>query len=125
MVPSVGNYSLRLHLLAYFRREAVGPLLHNNAEECCPQRHDAWLLYRRALESSPRAVGSAVQYVESDTEQCHTNHGRGKRFVLAMTIVVVLVLGLGTNLHEQQHYDVCHEVGQGVHGIGYHRSRAA
>ena len=65
-------------------------------------------------------LATLPEEANADTKENDPHEGGRQSLVFAMAILMVSVFRLRRETHEEQHDDVCHEVGEGVHGIGHH-----
>ncbi len=121
VVPSVGYDGLRIDLAADADGEAVANLL---GDDGC-DRHPEGYHRRRgrfvAAHGAHDAHYAVAQDDDAHREQREADQRRGHRFVLAVTVIVLLVLRAVGELHEEQDGDVGDEVRQRVHRVGHHR----
>ena len=64
--------------------------------------------------------GTFNQNARSHGKQRYPNQGGGQGLILAVTIVVVFVLGFVADAYKSQHHQIGCEIGQGMHGISHH-----
>ena len=121
MVPCVGDHHLALLLAPYPSGDLVEQLLHDDRDHSRCQGDPAGTLQGLIQkEMLIDLLATLPEEANADTKENDPHEGGRQGLVFAMSILVIPVFRFGREPHEEQHHDVCHEVGEGVHGIGHH-----
>ena len=120
VVPRIGYDRRALHTATDTHGVVVEGLLYDNRHG---SRHNgnrprAWQLL--ACDNICNALGTLDENLYADSEERNADNQRRKRFVLAVSPIVVLVAWLCADAHKCKDDDVGHKVRCRVYGVGNH-----
>ena len=121
MVPGVGNHSLRCHPAPRKHRITVQHLFHDDGHHGGNQSHHARLFERLPLRIRINGSRPVPTYPRPDSQQRDAYQCRGKRLVLAVPVIIILVPGPVGEAHKKKHDHIRHEIRQRMHRIRNHR----
>ena len=123
MMPGICHYSLGMIFSSGFNRKLISPLLHHDTYDGCNQGYNARLLECLAADGTISLGYTRIADHHTHHEERNADDGCGKRFVFAMTIIMVLILRLIAQFYEYQYHHIGSEIGERVDGIRYHCCR--
>ena len=122
MVPGVGHDAGTVDGAPFAHGIAVENLLGRDRKDCRHEGDQPGPGQHSAVEHRPDGPDAVDEDSDAHDSQRHADEDRGQGFVLAVTVVVPVVPGLGRDPREDDHDDIGRQVGERMHGIGDHRA---
>ena len=122
-MPGIRHYSLGMIFLSGFYRKLISPLLHHDTYDGSYQGYNARLLESLAADGTIDLGNTRITDHHTHHKERDSDDGCGKRFVFAMTIIMVFILRLIAQFYEYQYHHIGSEIGERVDGIRYHCCR--
>ena len=125
MMPRIRNNYIRINFFPYPIAYSEHNFLQNYTHYRGNQRYASRHLQSAAAHHNPYLLNTLSANHHTDRKQRQTDNSRCKRFILAVSICMILILRLTAQFDEDKHHYVSQEITQGMDSIGNHGDRIA
>ena len=123
MMPGIRHYSLGMIFLSGFYRKLISPFLHHDTYDGCNQGYNARLLESLAADGTIGLGNTRITDHHTHHEERNADDGSSQGLILTMSIVMVLILRLVTQLDKHQHHHIGGKIGKRMDGVRNHCRR--